>query len=397
MFQWYRKEKPFLGLAGMGGGVVSRLVGGAAAAAGYEILYEYVNDQGGRYDNDYSSSITLPADYSTAGSAIIIYGVAGGGSARGGGGDEGWGGGGGGAGSVNPGGYVVTSGISAGVTISFTVAKGSRVASPGVIGSNSTPGGTTFVNVGGSRVLTLNGGSGTDPSGGTCNNPASGGSATGSGSGVLRSGGPGGVGANRPGSCSSTAGTGSDAGAGGGGAGGHASSQSSGSPGGSNPLAWTVSYNSGTLSGKNPFSVTKQATVGGSDVTRGNGYTDAIARNVGQARAGTGYQDGNSGGAGGAGAGVWFKITQGGIPRNLKGGQYTGGVPDSLAICGGGGGANVSYADKIRYPSGTAYEPFNFRTGDNPGPNNPAQPDGFGNGGAGCLLIIGRVGDGSGL
>ena len=34
MFEWHKKEKPFLGMAGLGGGVVSKLVGSSAAALG---------------------------------------------------------------------------------------------------------------------------------------------------------------------------------------------------------------------------------------------------------------------------------------------------------------------------------------------------------------------------
>ena len=32
MFNWYKKEKPFQGLAGMGGGVVSKLLGGLSVS-----------------------------------------------------------------------------------------------------------------------------------------------------------------------------------------------------------------------------------------------------------------------------------------------------------------------------------------------------------------------------
>lgn len=373
-----------------------------APPRGYEILLEYINTS---YDSDGTGSITLPADYNQPGSAIIIYGVAGGGSAWAGGGDEGYGGGGGGAGSVSSDGYVITSGVAGGVTISYQVGRGGKVNTPGIIGSPSSPGGSTTVSVGASPVLTLNGGTGTvgtGPNGGVSGG-GPGGTASGSGTGTLTSGGRGGQGANRPGSQTSTAGSPSNAGAGGGGAGGHASPAPNGQPGGSQPEEWTtVTLPSGNLSGtraydaspKTPFTISKVGVLGGPSIPAGTGAQSSINANVGLARAGTGWQDGNSGGAGGAGGGVKFTITEGGSPRNMKNPDYLGptGVPNSLAIAGGGGGANVSYADKIRYPDGNSYAPFNFRTGVNPGPVNPYQVDGFGNGGGGCLLIIGRVG-----
>ena len=34
MFEWHKKEKPFLGMAGMGGGVVSKLVIGGGGGIG---------------------------------------------------------------------------------------------------------------------------------------------------------------------------------------------------------------------------------------------------------------------------------------------------------------------------------------------------------------------------
>jgi len=369
---------------------------------GYEILLEYINTS---YDSNATGSFTLPADYNQPGSAIIIYGVAGGGSAWSGAGDDGYGGGGGGAGSVSPGGYLITSGVAGGVTISYQVGRGSKVATPGLNPSPSTPGGNTTVSVGASPVLTLNGGAGsvgTGPNSGSSGG-GPGGTASGSGTGTLTSGGRGGQGANRPGSQDSTEGSSSNAGAGGGGAGGHLSSYPAGKKGGPQPESWATStLPSGNLSGtraydsssKIPFIVSLVPIGGGLNIPAGAGAQTSIDNNVGLARAGTGWQDNNSGGAGGAGGGVKFTITEGGSPRNMKNPDYLGptGVPNSLAIAGGGGGANVSVGDGIRYPNGTKYQPFNFRTGANPGPVNPYQVDGFGNGGGGCLLIIGRVG-----
>ena len=37
MFNWYKKEKPFQGLAGMGGGVVSKLLGGLSVSGAFTV------------------------------------------------------------------------------------------------------------------------------------------------------------------------------------------------------------------------------------------------------------------------------------------------------------------------------------------------------------------------
>ena len=394
---FFKKEAPLLGLQGSGGGL-GFLAGGGGFGNGYEILLEYVHDSNTRYNSPAPGSFNLPADYDAPDSAIIIYAVGGGGASRTGGGDEGYGGGGGGGGATHPGGYTITSGIAGGVTISYDVGKGSRIGPNPVYnvpGAEGEPGGATTVDVGGSRVLTCNGGQGSYP-GTTCGNERAGGSVTGTGSGTTYSGGNGGRGASRPGNCSSTAGSNSYAAAGGGGAGGHASPQSNGSPGGTSSNQWDKTYSSGTLTG-DPFVITKAFVSGAPAIGRHSGYETSINNNIGQARPGTGYQDGNSGGMGGAGGGVQFSVNIGGTgARRLKGSAQSGGVPDALSICGGGGGAMASVTDKIRYPNGANYSGFNQRTGANPGPVNPAQEFGFGNGGAGCIIIVGRVGDGTG-
>ena len=86
MFNWHKKEKPFQGIAGMGGGVVSRLLGGAGqiGATGGDVTYDvgtnriHVFTQPGTLSND--SSAQIVAEY------IIIGGGGGGGPSGGGGG-----------------------------------------------------------------------------------------------------------------------------------------------------------------------------------------------------------------------------------------------------------------------------------------------------------------------
>ena len=93
MFEWHKKEKPFLGMAGMGGGVVSKLAGGGggfSATGGTEIEsggYKYhVFTYPGSYPNSVNFEVSGEGD-------VEILLVGGGGASTG---DDGAGGGAGG-------------------------------------------------------------------------------------------------------------------------------------------------------------------------------------------------------------------------------------------------------------------------------------------------------------
>ena len=94
MFQWHKKEKPFLGLAGMGGGVVSRLVGGGINYISSSITVV-------KFGDNTNINYTFPSQWQNAQSlTTVVFG----GSGKGGNGSNGAfldAGGGGGSGAVN--------------------------------------------------------------------------------------------------------------------------------------------------------------------------------------------------------------------------------------------------------------------------------------------------------
>lgn len=98
MFQWHKKEKPFLGLAGMGGGIVSKLISGGGGAVfsgtggvvsngvepGNGYRYHYFKDPGNFIvDPLYGDTVTPTIDI------LLVAGGGGGGSRSGGGGGAG--------------------------------------------------------------------------------------------------------------------------------------------------------------------------------------------------------------------------------------------------------------------------------------------------------------------
>ena len=94
MFEWHKKEKPFLGIAGMGGGVASKLLGAAAAnvSATGGVIHEY-DDGGTKYR---AHIFTTPGTFEyTSETANLEYMVIGGGGSGGA-----YNSGGGGSGSV---------------------------------------------------------------------------------------------------------------------------------------------------------------------------------------------------------------------------------------------------------------------------------------------------------
>jgi len=130
MFEWHKKEKPFLGMAGMGGGVVSKLMssvgnevfsgtGGvvsAGVAPGNGYRYHYFKDPG---------TFVVSAAYGNeGGSTIDILVVAGGGSAGA------RVGGGGGAGGIAWAQAIPIPKTVAGQSIPITVGTGGAVPSP---------------------------------------------------------------------------------------------------------------------------------------------------------------------------------------------------------------------------------------------------------------------------
>ena len=97
MFNWHKKEKPLQGIAGMGGGVVSRLLGGSLApfvASGGTKS----GPTGGYFYHDYTTAGSGTPFQVTSGSTEIEVLLVGGGG--GGGRGQGYGGGGGGGGAV---------------------------------------------------------------------------------------------------------------------------------------------------------------------------------------------------------------------------------------------------------------------------------------------------------
>ena len=94
--RWFKKEKPLQGLTGMGGGVVSRVLGGVApfvATGGTK-----TGPTGGYFYHDYTTSGSGTPFQVTSGKTDIEVLLVGGGA--GGGRGSGWGGGGGGGGAV---------------------------------------------------------------------------------------------------------------------------------------------------------------------------------------------------------------------------------------------------------------------------------------------------------
>ena len=94
--RWFKKEKPLQGLTGMGGGVVSRVLGGVApfvATGGTK-----TGPSGGYFYHDYTTSGSGTPFQVTSGKTDIEVLLVGGGGAGGRG--SGWGGGGGGGGAV---------------------------------------------------------------------------------------------------------------------------------------------------------------------------------------------------------------------------------------------------------------------------------------------------------
>lgn len=337
---------PILSRAGFSLGFGRRRNVGGGGLKGYEVLVQYINTS---YSSPFSNSITLPANYNTPGSAIIVYGAAGGGGGAGGGGDDGFPGAGGGA-AIGPGGYLITSGIVGAATISYVVGCGG--ASGQNQGSGGTNGGNSTVSISGSPVVILNGGTAGSNSGSVGNVP--GGS---SGGAYGSTGGAGGGGANRPGSISNSDGGGGLCG-GGGGSGGHLSPYRAGKPGGSSSSNFTDTYVSGNFG--SPIIILSTPASGAVANTSPPGTPGpyALSNSIPLAISGAGNHDINTGTAGGCGAGILFSIN--GTPLGYR--------------SGGGGGANAAYASFVTTPGG------------------PAPFANYGLGGGGCLIIIGRVG-----
>lgn len=150
MFQWHKKEKPFLGLAGMGGGVVSKLTGGGAGgtiATGGTVST----------DGDYTFHLfTFPNSSNfevTATTEMDIWVVGGGGGAAAGSPNGGYGGGGGGGGGVAYNRLSVAAG-----TYTVTVGDGGTGGDGITNGGTATSGGPSTFGPGSSIPFTANGG-----------------------------------------------------------------------------------------------------------------------------------------------------------------------------------------------------------------------------------------------
>lgn len=199
MFQWYKKEKPFLGLAGMGGGVVSRLVVGGGASI--EITGGSTFESGGNRYHVFTSSGTLSVvGDGTISNLLIVAAGGNGGAPRAGGG--------GGGGVRNLSNIPITTNnypIQVGLTNGQPQGRGGNSSAFGY----SASGGGAMPSDTGQEVSYMNGGSG---SGGPGNTSGRGygnvggysppeGNPGGNGSGAIGGGGggAGGVGVNAPG------------------------------------------------------------------------------------------------------------------------------------------------------------------------------------------------------
>ena len=249
--KWQKKENPLTGLAGMGGGVVSKLLGASGPKSGQQLF-----STPGTY------SWTAPIGITT----VSVVAVGGGGGGTGSGGVAG-GGGGGGLGWKNN--ISVTPGQSYTVVVG---AKGTYAANTGVSGGDSY-----FIN-----TSTVKGGGG---SGGSITGGGSGGNYTGDG------GGNGGTGSNGDGW-----GYGGDGGSGGG-AGGYSGNGGNGGQNGSG---------GGGGGGGHNGSGTGQRRAGGGGVgLLGEGTSGVAQNNSGNHPQGY-YPLGGTGGSGGTDAGQGF-------------------------------------------------------------------------------------------
>ena len=218
---WFKKEKPFLGITGLGGGVGSNLVGGASFDASGGIISDYSTPTAVYRSHVFATSGSFVVN---AGSADVEYLVIGGG----GGGGAGSGAGGGGAGGFrtnmsghpnapnNP--QTFTAGAG---SYAIVVGKGGDAAHRNPIIAQGQPGSNSTITVSPTVTITSLGGGG-----GGCEGPTFyDGTNGGSGGGGCYSNSPGGEGgANSQGNDGGTGGAGSPgsdySGGGGGGAGG---------------------------------------------------------------------------------------------------------------------------------------------------------------------------------
>jgi len=311
MFQWHKKEKPFLGMAGMGGGVVSKLTGRISSSATGGIIADI---SGGYRLHAFTQpgTFTVPPTVSFSSVEILMLG-------GGGGGGNTIGGGGGSGGAVYHPSYPITAGTPITVTVGSGGAGSPTPGSPPTPANvystgRGTPGGNTVFG-----LLTANGGGGGGNYDGNSNDRGPGGSSGGVGayangtipatqpsqpqgiSGFTQSGG---IGAESPGT---------DQGGGGGGAGGGGSTINGG-PGVVYPQFSGYLNTSGTFGGGGGSgSRTPAEPIAGSGGAGGGGDGGAgtspgsiATHGTGSGGGGGGYHDhidlGVSGGRGGNGA-----------------------------------------------------------------------------------------------
>ena len=161
MFEWHKKEKPFLGMAGMGGGVVSKLVGGAGAFSATGGNVDALEPGNGYVYHTFTGPGTLTVSGQREGAQWFLVGPGGGGA-----GGNGSSGGGGAGGILFASNYSLSSG-----TYTITLPNGGP-GGQGINASGDTGGDATVV--GPDISLTAKSGGGGDGWSTTSNNPSGG-------------------------------------------------------------------------------------------------------------------------------------------------------------------------------------------------------------------------------
>tara|TARA_Y100000015_G_scaffold9303_1_gene8849 strand:+ start:1393 stop:2262 length:870 start_codon:yes stop_codon:yes gene_type:complete len=176
MFNWHKKEKPLQGLTGLGGGIVSRTLGGGATPITASGGTESTPGDGFKY-HVYEYNSPGPFNVTDGAGEVQIMLQGGGGGGQGGGGFGGnpgpsfWPGKGGGGGAtgvftiskLGPGNHTISVGGPG------PSAGGVSGGSPGSDGFGGTGGDTTFTPSDSSGVLTAGGGTGSGGGGGNSN------------------------------------------------------------------------------------------------------------------------------------------------------------------------------------------------------------------------------------